>query len=141
MWYEIGCFYFNILLLLFLLMTVAYPEMERVLVVNTAQLHLTLSKRKVIVMWYDLYNFKKVLLVLLLVKLHTFLTLLHGCFSCILNCTNGTKLRKTSHMLVHILHSVYQNFSIMRTWARMEMKLNKVSSVNSLIKTIQIHHQ
>ena len=65
MWYEIGCFYFNILLLLFLLMTVAYPEMERVLVVNTAQLHLTLSKRKVIVMWYDLYNFKKVLLVLL----------------------------------------------------------------------------
>ena len=59
-------------------MTVAYPEMERVLVVNTAQLHLTLSKRKVIVMWYDLYNFKKVLLVLLLVKLHTFLTLLHG---------------------------------------------------------------
>ena len=26
-------------------------------------------------------------------------TLLHGCFSRFLNCTNGTKLRKTSHMI------------------------------------------
>ena len=121
-------------------MTAVYPEMERVLVVNAAQLHSTLSKLKVIVMWYDLYNFKKVLLVLLLVKLQAFLTLLHGYFSRFLNCTNGTKLRKTSHMLVQILHSVYQNFSIMRTWARMEMKLNKVCSVNSFIKTIQLHH-
>ena len=25
-------------------------------------------------------------------------TLLHGCFSRFLNCTNGTKLRKASHM-------------------------------------------
>ena len=80
-------------------MTAVYPEMERVLVVNAAQLHSTLSKLKVIVMWYDLYNFKKVLLVLLLVKLQAFLTLLHGYFSRFLNCTNGTKLRKTSHMV------------------------------------------
>ena len=27
-------------------------------------------------------------------------TLLHGCFSCFLNCTNGTKSRKASHMRV-----------------------------------------
>ena len=61
MWYEIGCCYFNIFLLLFFLTKAAYPEMERVLFVNAAQLHSTLSKHKVIVMWYDLYNFKKLL--------------------------------------------------------------------------------
>ena len=27
------------------------------------------------------------------------LTLLYGCFSCFLNCTNGTKLRNTPHLL------------------------------------------
>ena len=52
--------------------------------------------------------------VLLLVKLHaksftTLLkvTLLHGCFSRFLNCTNGTKSRKTSHInLACLTHSL-----------------------------------
>ena len=35
--------------------------------------------------------------VLLLLKV----TLLHGCFSRFLNCTNGTKLRKASDMMVY----------------------------------------
>ena len=46
--------------------------------------------------WYNLYKLKNVKNihggVLLLVKV----TLLHGCFSGFLNCTNGTKSRKTS---------------------------------------------
>ena len=38
---------------------------------------------------------------LILVKLEPFrLTLLHGCFPRILNCTNGTKSRKVSHILL-----------------------------------------
>ena len=36
--------------------------------------------------------------VLLLVKLQAKITLLHGCFSRFLNCTNGTKSRDASHM-------------------------------------------
>ena len=40
--------------------------------------------------------------VLLLVKLQA-KTLLHGSFSRFLNCTNGTKLRKTSHMSLSFL--------------------------------------
>ena len=46
--------------------------------------------------WYQLHKLKNVKNihggVLLLVKV----TLLHGCFSGFLNCTNGTKSRKTS---------------------------------------------
>ena len=54
--------------------------------------------------WYHLYNFKKC-------EKHpwrsvTFskvagllkVTLLHRCFSCFLNCTNGTKSRRASHL-------------------------------------------
>ena len=56
--------------------------------------------------WYHLYNFKNMKNthggVLLLVKLHTQtllkVTLHHECFSHFLNCTNGTKSCKTSHM-------------------------------------------
>ena len=48
--------------------------------------------------WYHLYNVKNVKSthrgVLLLVKV----TLLRGCFSRFLNCTNGTKSRNASHM-------------------------------------------
>ena len=49
--------------------------------------------------WYHLYNLKNVKNthggVLLLVKLQAkSLALLHGCFSRVLNCTNGTKSRK-----------------------------------------------
>ena len=54
--------------------------------------------------WYHLYNLKNVKNthggVLLLVKLQALLkvTLLHGCFSRFLNCTNGTKSHNTSHI-------------------------------------------
>ena len=54
--------------------------------------------------WYHLYNFKNVKNthggVLLLVKLQALLkvALLHGCFARFLNCANGTKSRKTSHI-------------------------------------------
>ena len=48
--------------------------------------------------WYHLYNLKNVKSthggVLLLLKV----TLLHGCFSHFLNCTNGTKSHNTSHI-------------------------------------------
>ena len=48
--------------------------------------------------WYHLYNLKNVKSthggVLLLLKV----TLLHGCFSRFLNCTNGTKSHNTSHI-------------------------------------------
>ena len=60
--------------------------------------------------WYHLYNLKNVKNtlggVLFLVKLQaktcnfSTLTLLHGCFSSVLNCTNGTKSRKVSHIIV-----------------------------------------
>ena len=30
-------------------------------------------------------------------------TLLNGCFSRFLNCTNGTKVRKTSHLCMHLV--------------------------------------
>ena len=48
--------------------------------------------------WYHLYNLKNVKSthggVLFLLKV----TLLHGCFSRFLNCTNGTKSHNTSHI-------------------------------------------
>ena len=48
--------------------------------------------------WYHLYNLKNVKNthrgVLILLKL----TLLHGCFSSFLNCTNGTKSRNSPHL-------------------------------------------
>ena len=59
--------------------------------------------------WYHLYNLKNVKNthggVLLLVKLQALatllkVTLLHGCFSCFLNCTNGTKSLNPSQMKV-----------------------------------------
>ena len=56
--------------------------------------------------WYHLYNFKNVKKthgsVLLLLKLQAVkATLLHGCFSCFLNCTNGTKSLNPSQMKIH----------------------------------------
>ena len=55
--------------------------------------------------WYHLYNLKNLKNthggVLILVKLPATLlksTLLHGCFSRFLNCTNGTKSRSASHI-------------------------------------------
>ena len=49
--------------------------------------------------WYHLYNLKDMKNthggVLILLKL----TLLHGCFSRFLNCTNGTKSCNAPHML------------------------------------------
>ena len=55
--------------------------------------------------WYHLHNLENVENtnggVLLLVKLKK--KILHGCFSRFLNCANGTKLRKASHMIFRIL--------------------------------------
>ena len=52
------------------------------------------------VIWYHLHNLKNVKNahegVLLLAKL----TFLHGCFSRFLSCTNGTKSRKISHLVI-----------------------------------------
>ena len=52
--------------------------------------------------WYHLCNSKNVKnihggVLILVLKL----TLLHGCFSRFLNCTNGTKLRNASHIISH----------------------------------------
>ena len=44
--------------------------------------------------WYHLYNLKNGGVLLLALKV----TLLHGCFSRFLNCTNGTKSRNAPHM-------------------------------------------
>ena len=59
--------------------------------------------------WYHLCNLKNVKKthggVLCLVKLQApalKVKLLHGCFLCFLNCTNGTKSRKASHMIIKL---------------------------------------
>ena len=59
--------------------------------------------------WYHLYNLKNVKnthegVLLLVLKV----TLLHGCFSRFLNCTNGTKLRKASHMIYRPLNTLLE---------------------------------
>ena len=64
--------------------------------------------------WYHSYNLKNVKNthggVLLLVKLQALLkvTLLHGCFSCFLNCAHGTKSRNAPYIFLYkeflILH-------------------------------------
>ena len=63
-------------------------------------------------LWYHLYNLKNMKNthggVLLLVKLQAlacnFLKVtLHGCFLHFLNCTNGTKLRNASHIVLILL--------------------------------------
>ena len=56
------------------------------------------------VIWYHLYDLKNVKnthggVVILVLKL----TLLHGCFSCFLNCTNGTKSRIAPHIFYNKL--------------------------------------
>ena len=66
--------------------------MERIFVVRCA-------------IWYHLYNLKNVKNihggVLILVKLQAEVALLHdGCFSRFLNCTNGTKARNASHLVI-----------------------------------------
>ena len=57
------------------------------------------------VIWQHLYNLENVKNhggVLLLVKLQALkVTLLHGCFSCSLNCTYDTKSRKASHIILN----------------------------------------
>ena len=44
------------------------------------------------------------------------LTLLHGCFSRFLNCTNGTKLRNTPHMIKLIHCWYFYIFSSSKFW-------------------------
>ena len=69
---------------------------KRFLVFPEVYLRAYRSYEMLCAIWYHLYNLKNVknnygrLLVLLKVSL------LHGCFSRFLNCTNGTKSRKTS---------------------------------------------
>ena len=55
--------------------------------------------------WYHLYNLKNVKHPCMSVEPATLLkvTLLHGCFSRFLNCTNGTKSYKASHMFHEFL--------------------------------------
>ena len=65
--------------------------------------------------WHHLYNLKNVKNthggVLLLIKLQALkITILHGRFSRFLNCTNGTKLRKSFHMRflqMQVLHYAF----------------------------------
>ena len=64
--------------------------------------------------WYHLYNFKNVKntcggVLLLVALLVSKVTLLHKYFSHFLNCTNGTKSRKTSHQN---LLSIRENWKI-----------------------------
>ena len=65
--------------------------------------------------WCHLYNLKNLKnthgRVLILVKLQATLklTLVHGCFSRFLNCTNGTKLHYASH-LTYLSHFEHINF-------------------------------
>ena len=67
---------------------------------------------------------------LLLVTLQTLLkvTLLHGCFSCFLNCTNGTKSRNASHIKVGVpiflLVDLIESFSTQwrKTWTARHSK-------------------
>ena len=52
--------------------------------------------------WHHLYNFKNVknthVRVFLQPAILQKVKLLHGCFSCFLNCTNGPKSHKASHI-------------------------------------------
>ena len=72
--------------------------------------------------WYHLYNLKNAKSThggkLILIKLLR-VTLLHGCFSRFLNCTNGTKSRKASHIfqllssvsLLYFMFTLIQNYN------------------------------
>ena len=61
--------------------------------------------------WYHLYNLKNAKNThggaVLLPKV----TLLHGCFSRFLNCTNGTKSRKTSNRVDTSKHDLREEIS------------------------------
>ena len=104
------------------------------------------------VIWYHLHNLKNVKNthegVLLLAKL----TFLHGCFSRFLNCTNGTKSRKTSHLksrsLVILAFGNYSNLirislnipksSVIRTSSVFVLVLYLISWKNEYISTFNI---
>ena len=63
--------------------------------------------------WYHLYNFKNVknthVRVLLQPAILLKVKLLHGCFSCFLNSTNGAKSRKASHIFPYYHIRQYNN--------------------------------
>ena len=75
--------------------------------------------------WYHLYNFKSVKNthggVLLLVPVTLLkVTLLHGCFSRFLNCTNGTKSRNASRMVFgNIPRKLFVKFGGLGTESRL----------------------
>ena len=54
--------------------------------------------------WYHLYNLKNV------ENTHGGVLILDGCFSCFLNCTNGTKSRNASQMSFFFLFSMYYSY-------------------------------
>ena len=55
----------------------------------------------------------------------TIITLLHGCFSCFLNCTNGTKSRKASH-IKNITQNISKTMGLLR-------KFQSISPRSSLL--------
>ena len=70
-----------------------------------------LSNKTLCAIWYHLYNLQnvknthgKVLLLVCMLKPATLLkvTLLHGCFSRVLNCRNGTKSHKASQKQIKV---------------------------------------
>ena len=90
--------------------------------------HLVMKPSKLIVfcaIWYHLYNFKSVKNthggVLLLVPVTLLkVTLLHGCFSRFLNCTNGTKSRNASRMVFgNIPRKLFVKFGGLGTESRL----------------------
>ena len=87
--------------------------------------------------WYHLYNLKKPATLLKL-------TLLHGCFSRFLNCTNGTKSRNASHISRYkynhegrevkknVLNSVSQKLITMTVFIRSLLLLLKNFTFNGI---------
>ena len=75
-------------------LSIGYQKTQRLHVLMTQQL---LLYAMLCAIWYHLYNFKNVLKV----------TLLRGCFSRFLNCTNGTKSRKLLHIIFHNISCIF----------------------------------
>ena len=59
-------------------------------------------------------------------------TLLRGCFSCFLNCTNGIKLRQASHMFTFSFIQLSHTFIIIALIVESTLKLKETPVVRSL---------
>ena len=63
-------------------------------------------------------------------------TLLHRCFSCFLNCTNGTKSRKTSH--INYVNKNNCDFAKeARKFVLMRLKLQKIPRIYQKLERLQ----